>query len=59
MENGQIIMLEINMDAIKSIAISLVILYLFSAICTFIQSICMTEVANNFARSLRTRISVK
>ena len=59
MENGQIIMTEINMDAIKSIAISLVILYLFSAICTFIQSICMTEVANNFARSLRTRISVK
>lgn len=59
MENGQIIMPEINMDVIKSIAISLVILYLFSAICTFIQSICMTEVANNFARSLRTRISVK
>ena len=59
MENSQIIMPEINMDAIKSIAISLVILYLFSAICTFIQSICMTEVANNFARSLRTRISVK
>ena len=59
MENGQIIMPEINMDAIKSIAISLVILYLFSAICTFIQSICMTEVANNFARSLRARISVK
>ena len=59
MENGQIIMPEINMDAIKSISISLVILYLFSAICTFIQSICMTEVANNFARSLRTRISVK
>ena len=58
-ENGQIKMPEINMDAIKSIAISLVILYLFSAICTFIQSICMTEVANNFARSLRTRISVK
>lgn len=59
MENSQIIMPEMNMDAIKSIAISLVILYLCSAICTFIQSICMTEVANNFARSLRTRISVK
>ena len=59
MENGQIIMPEMNIDAIKSIAISLVILYLCSAICTFIQSICMTEVANNFARSLRTRISVK
>ena len=59
MENGQMIMPQMDMDAIKSIAISLVILYLFSAICTFIQSICMTEVANNFARSLRTRISVK
>ena len=59
MENGQMIMPEMNMDAIKSIAMSLVILYACSAICTFIQSICMTEVANNFARSLRTRISVK
>ena len=59
MENGQIIMPEINMDAIKSIAISLVILYLFSAICTFIQSICMTEVANKFAKGLRSRISTK
>ena len=59
MENGQMIMPQMNMDAIKSIALSLVILYACSAICTFIQSICMTEVANNFARSLRTRISVK
>ena len=59
MENGQMIMPEINMDAIKSIALSLVVLYVCSAVCTFIQSICMTEVANNFARSLRTRISVK
>lgn len=59
MENGQMIMPEMSMEAIKSIALSLVILYACSAICTFIQSICMTEVANNFARSLRTRISVK
>ena len=59
MENGQMIMPEMDMEAIKSIALSLVILYAYSAICTFIQSICMTEVANNFARSLRTRISVK
>ena len=58
-ENGQMIMPEMDMEAIKSIALSLVILYACSAICTFIQSICMTEVANNFARSLRTRISVK
>ena len=59
MENGQMIMPQMDMDAIKSIAISLVVLYVCSAVCTFIQSICMTEVANNFARSLRTRISVK
>ena len=59
MENGQMIMPQMNMDAIKSIALSLVILYACSSICTFIQSICMTEVANNLARSLRTRISVK
>lgn len=59
MENGQMIMPQMDMDAIKSIALSLVVLYVCSAVCTFIQSICMTEVANNFARSLRTRISVK
>ena len=53
------LMSEMNMDAIKSIAIFLVGLYGCSALFTFIQGLCMTNVANNFARSLRKRISIK
>ena len=48
-----------DIDTIKNIALFLVGLYLCSAIFTFIQSICMTDVANNFARNLRSRISIK
>ena len=48
-----------NMDKIKKIAIFLVILYVCSALFTYIQSISMTVVANKFARSLRGRISTK
>lgn len=48
-----------DIEAIKSIAIFLVFLYATSAIFTFIQGICMTNVANYFARSLRGRISEK
>ena len=48
-----------DMDAIKNIVIVLVSLYLSSALFNFIQSICMTNVANKFAKKLRTRISKK
>lgn len=48
-----------DLDKIKAIAIFLVMLYSASAIFTFIQGICMTNVANYFARSLRGRISDK
>lgn len=48
-----------DMDAIKSIAIFLAILYITSALFTYIQSLAMTNVANKFAKSLRSRISVK
>ena len=48
-----------DMDAITKIVVFLVCLYLCSALFTFIQSICMTDVANKFAKSLRSRISVK
>lgn len=48
-----------NIDKIKNITLLLVFLYLCSAIFTYIQSICMTDVANKFARNLRSRISVK
>ena len=48
-----------DIDAIKNIVIVLVSLYLSSALFNFIQSICMTNVANKFAKKLRTRISKK
>jgi len=48
-----------DMEAIKKIAIFIAILYICSAIFNFIQSICMTHVANKFAKNLRKRISIK
>lgn len=48
-----------NMDAIKKIVIFLVCLYVTSAMFTYIQAICMTNVSNKFARTLRDRISKK
>ena len=48
-----------DMDTIKGIALFLAILYVVSALFTYIQSLAMTDVANKFAKSLRNRISVK
>ena len=48
-----------DMDGIKGIAIFLLGLYVCSAVFNFIQAICMTNVANKFAKKLRTKISVK
>lgn len=48
-----------DMEAIKKIAIVLAIVYICAALFEFIQALCMTDVANKFARSLRTRISTK
>lgn len=53
------IMLPMDMDAIKSIALTLAIMYVVSAVFNFIESIAMTDVANNFARKLRSNISIK
>ena len=50
---------NMDMDAIKAIALTLAGMYILSAIFTFIQSISMTDVANNFARRLRSNISLK
>ena len=50
---------KMDMDAIKNIAKFLVIIYVCSALFSFIQSVSMTDVANKFAKSLRTRISEK
>ncbi len=48
-----------NIKKIKNIVILLVILYLLSALFTYIQSISMTIVSNNFAKKLRTNITKK
>ena len=50
---------KMNMDKIKSISLFLVILYVLSALFTFIQFILMTDVANKFAKKLRSNISKK
>ena len=50
---------KMNMDKIKNISLFLVILYVLSALFTFIQSILMTDVANKFAKKLRSNISKK
>ena len=48
-----------DIEKIKSITMFLVILYICSALFTYIESICMTNVSNKFAKSLRERISTK
>ena len=48
-----------DIDTIKDITITLIIIYVCSAICSFVQAICMTDVANKFAKELRSRISEK
>ena len=48
-----------NMERIKDISLFLAILYICSAVFTYIESISMTTVSNNFARGLRSRISTK
>ena len=50
---------KMDMNGVKKIAITLTCLYIASALFTFIQSIAMTDVANKFAKSLRSRISYK
>ena len=48
-----------NMDNVKKITFTIAGLYLTSALAGFFEAISMTHVANNFARSLRSRISKK
>ena len=50
---------KMNMNKIKQITMFLFILYLLSALATYIEHIIMTIVANKFARSLRANISSK
>ncbi len=53
------LVLGMDMEAVKKISLILVGMYLSSALVTFIESIIMTDVANKFAKQLRTRISRK
>ena len=50
---------KMNMNKIKNIALLLLCMYLTSALFTYIQSLCMTNVSNKFAKNLRGRISHK
>lgn len=50
---------SMNMAKIKKISLFLACLYIVSTLLSFIESIIMTSVSNNFARKLRGRISTK
>ena len=50
---------KLDIGAIKSIVIFLLVLYLISASFNFLESFLMAIMANKFAQDLRTRISIK
>ena len=50
---------KMNLNKIKDICIFLAVLYILSALFTYIESISMTVVANKFAKALREKISIK
>lgn len=50
---------KMNLNKIKDISIFLSVLYILSALFTYIESISMTVVANKFAKALREKISIK
>ena len=50
---------KINMDKVKKTAILLGSLYIISAVLSYIETIIMTIISNNFAKKLRTNISKK
>ena len=55
----EIVKPKMNLDKIKVISIFLAIIYILSALFTYIESISMTVVANKFAKNLREKISIK
>ncbi len=50
---------KMDLDLVKKLSLILLLLHFGSAILSFSQSFIMTTVSNNFAKNLRTRISVK
>ncbi len=55
----EIIKPTIDMNRVKNIAILLATLYLLSALFSYIEGYSMTVVSNNFAKELRSKISLK
>ncbi len=55
----EIVKPEIDMDAVKDLAIFMGVLYIISALFSFIEGISTTTVSNRFANKLRNRISHK
>ena len=56
---NELIKPNMNTDKIKNITIFLVCLYLLSALFSYIENYLMVVTSNNFAKSLRTKISQK
>ena len=50
---------KMDLEAVKNISLFLLTLYICAALASYIQSLSMTELANRFAKKLRTRISIK
>ncbi len=50
---------SINMEKVKSITLFIGVLYLSSALFSYIESFSMTTISNRFAKKLRTSISTK
>ncbi|MBE6149292.1 MAG: ABC transporter ATP-binding protein [Firmicutes bacterium] len=55
----EIIKPNIDMNEVEKIALILAILYLISALFNYIQSYSLATVSNNFAKNLRSKISIK
>ena len=55
----EVIKPKMNFDNIKCLIVLLIIIYVLSALCSFIQSLLLANVSNNFARKLRNSISLK
>ena len=56
---NELIKPSLNLDKIKDITIFLVCLYLISALFSYFENYLMVVASNNFAKSLRTKISKK
>ena len=55
----EVIKPSIDMAKIKSVVILLVVIYLVSALFSFVQSLMLATISNNFAKKLRSQLSYK